>query len=105
MKAGQVQFTSTGKGGKTEKPSPIGQAKQRPKKLLVLCSVGQSFQTTPLPAKPLPPETTQYAHKETIRVRDSDLDPSQFDPDTGKYFQRPLAPARLQRAAADAWVR
>lgn len=41
---------------------------------------------------------------ETIRVRDSDLDPSQFDPDTGEYFQRPPPAARLQRAAADAWV-
>ena len=47
----------------------------------------------------------QASTPESIRVRDSDLDPSQFDPDTGEYFQRPPPVARLQRAAADAWVR
>lgn len=42
---------------------------------------------------------------ETIRVRENDLDPALYDPTTGEYFQRPPAPARHQRQAADAWVR
>lgn len=57
----------------------------------------------PLPsAKPVPLEVPVL---ESIRVRERDLDPSQFDTDTGEYFQRPPPPVRLQRAAADAWVR
>jgi hypothetical protein len=41
---------------------------------------------------------------EVIRLRDCDQDPSQFDPDTGEYFQRP-PPVRLRKQAADAWVK
>jgi hypothetical protein len=46
--------------------------------------------------------TTQQ--QDDVRVRDSDLDPSQFDPDTGEYFQRPSATSQLQKQAANAWV-
>lgn len=93
-------FISTGKGGKTEKPSPIGQAKQRPEKPLGLCSVGQDFQTTPLPAKPVPPETTQYAHEvETIRVRDCDQDASLYDPETGEFYRQPKQVRSHKQAA------
>jgi hypothetical protein len=101
-------FTGTGKGAKTEKPSPIGQAKQRPAKPLPLCSVGQDFQTTPPPANPAPPEhsiSPQYAREkdapETIRVRDSDQDPNLYDPETGEFYRRPN-PVRLHRQAVDA---
>lgn len=41
---------------------------------------------------------------ETVRVRDSDLDPALYDPDSGDYFRRPPPAARRQRQAADAWV-
>lgn len=40
---------------------------------------------------------------ETTRVRDSDLDPTLYDSDTGEYFQRPPpAPRRHQQAVNDA---
>lgn len=44
------------------------------------------------------------AFVETIRVRDSDLDPALFNPETGVYFQAPPAKPQLQRHAPDAWV-
>ena len=43
------------------------------------------------------------AGRETIRVRDSDLDPAVFDPETGVYFQAQTPKPRHQRQAADAW--
>lgn len=101
-------FTSTGKGAKTEKSSPIGQANQRPEKPLVLCSVGQDFPTTPLPANPAPPEvpfSDQYAREEpaleTIRVRDNDQDASLYDPETGEFYKRP-EPVRRHKQAVEA---
>lgn len=96
-------FTSKGKGKAWEDTSPIGFTP--PAKKQTLSCVGFDLPAPSPTAKPLPPETTQYAQEEAIRVRDSDLDPTHFDPDTGEYFQRPPPPARLQRAAADAWVR
>jgi hypothetical protein len=42
---------------------------------------------------------------EIARVRDQDLDPTRFDPTTGDYFAAPTAPARLQKQAADQWVK
>lgn len=92
-------MTSKGKGRAREDTNPIGFVP--PAKKQTLCSVGFTPEQ-PLPtAQPVPPEVPFV---ESIRVRDSDLDPTQFDPDTGEYFQRP-PPVRLQRAAADAWVR
>jgi len=91
-------FTSTGKGGKTEKPSPIGQAKHRPEKPLPLCSVGQDFQTTRLTANPTPSEVTVL---ETTRVRDCDQDASLYDPETGEFYRRP-EPVRRHKQAVDA---
>ena len=41
---------------------------------------------------------------ETVRIKDDDLYPALYDPDSGEYFQRPPPPARNQRQAADAWV-
>lgn len=39
------------------------------------------------------------------RVRDGDLDPAMYNPDTGEFCAIPTAPARHQRQAADAWVK
>lgn len=105
-------FTGVGRGGKTEQPSPIGQAKQRPAKTPspILCRAstskpppGPALKPAPtLPSVPLI-DLDGFAEAET-RVRDSDLDPALYDASTGEYFQRPPAPARHQRQAADAWV-
>ena len=40
---------------------------------------------------------------ETTRIRDTDLDPQRYDPDTGEYIPQ-QAPALRQREAADLWV-
>lgn len=39
------------------------------------------------------------------RVRDGDLDPAMYDPDTGEFCASPTAPARHQKRAADRWVK
>lgn len=60
----------------------------------------------PAPAIELPkPQIEDGVEVQTTRVRDSDHDPALYDLDTGEYFNRPPAPARHQRQAADAWVR
>lgn len=107
-------FTSKGKGRAKEPSNPIGFAP--PKKEQTLCSVG--FTPKPLlsaapppPARPAPapavelpkPQIEDGVEVETTRVRDGDLDPALYDPDSGDYFRRPPA-ARQQRQAADAWV-
>ena len=62
------------------------------------------------PSAPQPPANNHALKRidgddfETIRERDNDLDPALYDTTTGEYFQRPPAPARKQRQAADAWV-
>lgn len=42
---------------------------------------------------------------ERVVERDDDHWASQFDGDTGQFYRPPAAPARLQRQAADGWVR
>ena len=41
--------------------------------------------------------------EETTRIRDSDLDPERYDPDSGEYIPS-KPPALRQRDAADVWV-
>ena len=117
-------FTGKGKGPAKER-NPIGFTP--PEKERTLCSVGftpkpalpaQPPRPTPAPAhcppapaptpaprpalQPLPdPEPELLA--QTTRVRDSDLDPARYDPDSGDYIPR-KPPAPRQREAADAWV-
>lgn len=107
-------FISAGKGPKVDKTSnpakeqealkPIGFEHVRvskPTRHRNLCSVGFEPEAPPFsPTKPLPDAPTH----ETTRVHDCDLSPAMFDPVTGDYCQPPLAPARRQRQAADAWV-
>jgi hypothetical protein len=90
-------FTGNGKG-KSKEANPVGFAP--PARRQTLCSVG----FTPIPppptaTKPLPDKQVI----ETVRVHDSDLDPNLYDQSIGEFRQRP-APARNNRAAADAWV-
>lgn len=118
-------FTSKGKGRAKEGPNPIGFAP--PKKERTLCSVGfapkpalpaQPPRPTPAPdhcppapaptpaprpaLQPLPdPEPELLV--QTTRVRDSDLDPARYDPDSGDYIPR-KQPAPRQRVATDVWV-
>ena len=101
-------MTSKGKGPAKE-PNPIGFT--LPKKEQTLCTVG----FTPKPPIPRPADSPaprpDDSHDldggdlETVRVKDIDLDPALYDMTTGEYFKRPPAPARLQRPAADAWVK
>lgn len=113
-------FTSKGKGS-TKEANPIGFTP--PAKRQTLCSVGFTPKA-PLNAAAVVIELSTVAGgacdvptdavvnsgsgastvSETIRVRESDLDPALYDSDTGEYFQRPLPPARHKRQAADAWV-
>lgn len=41
---------------------------------------------------------------DVVRVRESEIDASLYDPTTGEYFKPPPKPARRQKQAADAWV-
>lgn len=41
---------------------------------------------------------------ETVRVREQDLDPAQYDPTTGEHLPDASRPQRPQRAEAQAWV-
>lgn len=104
-------FTSKGKGPARENANPIGFLPR--KKEQTLSCVGFA-EKTPLTAArltpgPPPPDTHTHALKgdaiEAVRVRDSELDPMHFDPDTGEYFTPPPPPARQQKQAADDWVR
>ena len=109
----------------SKEPNPIGFEPH--KKERTLCSVGFASKTTlsaqpprptsapghcpPAPAttpaprpalQPLPdPEPEPLV--QTTRIRDSDLDPERYDPDSGDYIPR-KPPAPRQRDAADAWV-
>lgn len=114
-----------------KEPNPVGLAQNAiafvpPEKGQRLCSV--AFAPKPaLPAEP-PLPTAALSHcqpaptparrpallplqarpepelmEETTRIRDSDLDPERYDPDSGEYIpHKPHAPR--QRDAADAWV-
>jgi len=42
---------------------------------------------------------------DVVRVRESEIDASLYDPTTGEYFKPPPKPARRQKQAADAWVK
>ena len=113
-------FTSKGKGQAREAANPIGFTP--PEKDRTLCSVGfapkqASPAQPPRPTAPAPalaparppastpapalPEPEQMV--ETTRIRDTDLDPQRYDPDTGEYIPQ-QAPALRQREAADLWV-
>jgi Plasmid recombination enzyme len=114
-------FTSKGKG-QIEKPSnPIGFTATGKRR--TLCSVGftpkpslsrsapRSATKAPTRAKSLPAEghsldldRLDHANLETVRIRDRDLDPALYDPDSGEYFRPPPPRAGLQRQTADAWV-
>ena len=104
-------FISKGKGPARETTNPIGFTP--PKKEQTLCSVGFTQKTmlsaASFPLDSPPPDT--HLHKqesdviETVRVRDSELDPNYFDPDTGEFFKPTRPPARQQRQAANEWVK
>lgn len=106
-------FTGTGKGPKNEKP--IGFAS--PEKERTICPVWFAQKTPLKPADKASPPTAQAAPVQpapqalddldvTDRTveRDNDIDASLYDSETGEFRQRPPAPARHQRQAADAWV-
>ena len=111
-------FISKGKGS-TKETNSIDFAP--PENEQCLCSVDFAPKAAPRQATTAPPTarkpapapmlpTVPIIDSEAIvqaeaRVRDIDLDPALYDPDSGEYFQRPPPPlARNQRQAADAWV-
>ena len=44
------------------------------------------------------------AEPDVVRMRESEIDTSLYDPTTGEYFKPPPTPVRRQKQAADAWV-
>ena len=114
-------FTSKGKGS-TKEANPIGFTP--PTNRQTLCSVGftpKSSSTTPAAVSELstvaggtydvPTDAVDNSGSgastvsETIRVRESELDPALYDPTTGEYFKPLPKPARRQKQAVDAWVK
>jgi hypothetical protein len=52
---------------------------------------------------PPPPSEDTWSDDNIIRLRDSELDATSYDPDTGEFYRRP--PAKLSgRQEADRWV-
>ena len=107
-------FTSPGKGPKVEprvnpvmklvssKPIGIGRVHVKaPDKARNLSCVG--FASEPGPFK-APTARAIPALPETTRIRDCDLDPTNFDPDMGEFSQPSPAPSHQQRSSADQWV-
>ena len=91
-------FTSKGKGKCKESISIDFGSTQKGRSL---CSVEFPPKApSPAPTKPDPIAEPQ----ELVRVRESELDPSLFDPETGEYFQRPPKPELHQKKAAQQWV-
>ena len=54
--------------------------------------------------KALTPTNSNHDFGQVDRIRESELDPTRFDPITGEFCPLPNAPARQQRKAADRWV-
>ncbi len=100
-------FTSTGKGRKKE--NPIGIQIRKPNRVsapqepqtLALCRESISHPPPKIPPAPAPEDSSNDDN--IIRVRDSELDATSYDPDTGEFYRRP--PAKLSgRQEADRWV-
>ena len=100
-------FTSTGKGKKKE--NTIGNHSIKPHRVsappepqtLALCRESISPPSPKVPPAPAPEDTSHDDN--IIRVRDSDLDPTSYDPDTGKFYSPPPA-KQSARQQADRWV-
>lgn len=100
-------FTSTGKGRKKE--NPIGIQIRKPHRVstppepqtLALCR--ESISPPPPKAPPAPASEDTSNDDNIIRVRDSELDTTSYDTDTGEFYKPP--PAKLSaRQQADQWV-
>jgi hypothetical protein len=91
-------FTSKGKGKSIESKSIDFPS---PEKRQSLCSV--DFRPKPSPRAPqnLPADRPAL---EVIRIRESELDPALYDPETGEYFQRLPKPEHHQKRTANEWV-
>jgi hypothetical protein len=91
-------FTSKGKGNQKE---PISIDFGSTPKGRSLCSV-EFPQKASSPATTKPDPSAEPL--EVVRVRESDLASSLFNPETGEYFQRPPKPELRQKQAAQKWV-
>lgn len=88
-------FTSKGKGPIKEKPigfqveKPIRVSRPPDSQTLGLCR-----ESIPPPAHKAPPASEDTSNVDNIiRVRDSELDPANYDTDTGEFYRTPTAPA------------
>ena len=111
-------FTSAGKGAKRE---TLHLPKRNPVQIDAQAVVNRSA-----PANPIGIQNTGEKHQslscvgiaplhhtkepdsvriEVTRVREFELDPSAFDPETGEFYQRPEKPAQHQKQAAQFWVK
>lgn len=101
-------FTSTGKGRKKENPIGIHTRKpyrvSAPSEPQTLGHCRESISAPPPKAPTAPAPEAASDDDSVIRVRDSELDPTSYDPDTGEFYRRPRTPAPARRQT-DAWVR
>jgi hypothetical protein len=54
--------------------------------------------------KDITPTDAGNDFEQADRIRECELDPANFDTNTGEFCPPPKAPARHQRKAADHWV-
>jgi hypothetical protein len=86
-------FTSKGKG----KDKPIGIQPKKPNRVSrspeaqTLGHCRESISPPPPKTPTAPEDTSNVDH--IIRVRDSELDPANYDPDTGEFYSTPTSPA------------
>jgi len=107
MRTSTQIFTSTGKGPKhedhigfQEKKPYMGSSAIKPQ-TIALCRVSSLSES---PTKPPPTPEVLIDANDSIRIRDCDLDPNHFDPETGEFHKSPPPAPAKQKAAAQSWV-
>lgn len=102
-------FTSTGKGRKKE--NPIGNHTRKsyrvsaPPEPQTLGHCRESISAPSPKAPPAPAPEATLNDDGIIRVRDCELDPNSYEPDTGEIFERPRVKAPTAKVTTDKAVK
>ena len=99
-------FTSEGKGPKRFEENPIGFAARQTAQSLCPVGFGPAAAATASPVAAQPEAQVDHpAAVETVRVREEDLDPANFDPVTGEFVRPASRREQRNMAVARDWVK